>query len=364
VNLEAGLTELMIPVLAAFGAALVLASVLVVRAVRAHTNRRIEAVARRVDDHLGSISDVLREAVERSEAAQAQGVTERELTFDLEELLTDTVAEAAARTGAEAVAIRVQGPSGAPMTAMLGGERGVDWTDGAAFDTDRDETDETEGRLAVPILEGGVETGVIVAHARTGRRFLAGHRRSLLALAEETAVAVSSARRFTRAASRVDTDEVTGVHNRRGYEAALEREVTSAVRTGRPLAVVLLALHDMTDTAEVERFAQELSALLGRVSRATDTVFRRCREEFGVLLPETTSEGAQRFHGRLRAELERSTFSQNGELTLSTGISEWRPDETSDSFDARARASVGSDTGRSRPRRPNGVTPSGGDARL
>jgi diguanylate cyclase (GGDEF)-like protein len=324
-------------VLAAFGAALVLASVLVVRAVRAHTNRRIEAVVRKVDDHLGSISDVLREAVERSEEAKARGLTERDLTLDLEVLLTDTVAEAAARTGAEAVAMRVQGPSGAPMTATLGAQNGVDWTDGAAFAVDPDETDE---RLAVPIVEEGVETGVIVAHARTGRRFLAGHRRSLLALAEDAAVAVASARRFARAARRVETDEATGIHNRHGYEAALEREVTSAVRTGRPLALVLLALHDLADTAEVDRFAQELSTLLGRVTRASDTVFRRGRKEFGVLLPETTSEGAQRFHGRLRAELERSTFSQSGELTLSTGISEWRPDETSDSFDARALLSL------------------------
>jgi diguanylate cyclase (GGDEF)-like protein len=328
-------------VLAASGAALVLASSLVVRAVRAHTNRRIEAVVRKVDDHLGSISDVLREAIERSEEAKAHGVTERELTFDLEELLKDAVAEAAARTGAEAVAMRVQGPNGAPMTAILGAEHGVDWADDAAFATDPDETD---GRLAVPILEGGVEAGVIVAHARTGRRFLAGHRRSLLALAEDTAVAVASARRFARAASRVETDEATGIHNRYGYEAALEREVTSAVRTGRPLALVLLALHELADTAEVDRFAQELSTLLGRVTRTTDTVFRRCREEFGVLLPETTGEGAQRFHGRLRAELEKSTFGESGDVTLSTGISEWRPDETSGSFDARARASVGSDT--------------------
>jgi diguanylate cyclase (GGDEF)-like protein len=331
-------------VLAASGAALVLAYVLVVRAVRAYTNRRIEAVVRKVDDHLGSVSDVLREAIARSEEARAHGVTERELTLDLEQLLTDTVAEAAARTGADAVAMRVQGPNGAPMTAMLGPEHGVDWADDAAFTTDRHETD---ARLAVPILEGGVETGVIVAHARTGRRFLAGHRRSLLALAEDTAVAVASARRFARAASRVETDEATGIHNRYGYEAELEREVTSAVRTGRPLALVLLALNELADTAEVDRFAQELATLLDRVTRTTDTVFRRCREEFGVLLPETTGEGAQRFHGRLRAELEKSTFSQSGDVALSTGISEWRPDETSDSFDARARASVGSDRIRS-----------------
>ena len=288
---------------------------------------------RKVDDHLGSISEVLREAVERSEEARANGVSERQLTFDLEELLTATVAEAAARTGAAAVAVRVQSPSGAPMTAMLGVEHAIDWTDDAAFAT---EPDGIDARLAYPLLEDGVETGVIVAHARGGHRFLAGHRRALAALAEETAGAISTARRFATATGRVDTDEAKATNTREGYEAALEREVEKAARTRRPLALVILTLHDLADTAEVDRIADELSTLLGRVTRTTDIVFRRGSDELGVLLPQTTTGGAQRFHGRLRAELERSTFTASGELTVSTGISEWKPDETSDSFDARA----------------------------
>ena len=155
-------------------AALLLACVLVVRAIRAHANRRVEAVVRRVDDHLGSISNVLRDAAERSENARAKGVTQRELSLDLEELLTNTVAEAAARTGAKAVAIRVEGPGGAPVTAILGAEHGVDWTDTASFSIAAG-SEEADARLAVPILEGGVETGVIIAHGRAGQRFLAGH---------------------------------------------------------------------------------------------------------------------------------------------------------------------------------------------
>jgi GGDEF domain-containing protein len=337
-----GLTELTILVLAASAAALLLACALGVRVVRARTNSRIEAVVRKVDDHLGAVSDVLREAVERSEEARTNAVSERELTLDLEELLTATVAEAAARTGAAAVALRVQGPTGAPMTAMLGAEHAVDvdWTTDAAFATDPDGID---ARLAFPLLEAGVETGVIVAHARRGQRFLAGHRRALAALAEDTADAVASARRFATATRRMEMGEARRADpdTREGYEAALEREVERAARTGRPLALVILTLQEPADSAHVDRVAGELSTLLERVTRTTDTVFRRDRGELGVLLPQTTSEGAEHFDGRLRAELRRSTFTQSGELTVSTGISEWKPDETSDSFDARARASVG-----------------------
>jgi GGDEF domain-containing protein len=353
VNGRQGLNELTIPVLAASGAALLLVcAVVVVRVVRWHTNRRLDAMIRRVDDHLGSISYVLQGAVERSEETRERGVTERELTLDLEELLADTAAEAAARTGAAAIAMRVQGPSGAPMTAVLGAEHGVDWTDDAAFAV---EPRETDARLAVPILEGGVETGVIVAHARAGQRFLAGHRRALVSLAEDTATAITSARRFAAVVRRAETADAAGTHKRLGYEAALEREVARAARTQQPLTLILLALQDVADPAEVDRMAGELSSLLERVTRMGDTVFRRGREELGILLPQTTSEGAQRFHGRLRAELERSTFAESGALTLSTGISEWSPSETTDSFDARARASVGRDEVRPLRRRPDGI---------
>ncbi len=309
--------------------------------------------------HLASISDLLRDAAERSDSARAEGATERELSLDLEELLTNTIAEAAARTGAKAVAIRVEGPGGAPVTAILGAEHGVDWTDTASFSIAADS--EAAVRLAVPILEGGVETGVIVAHARAGQRFLAGHERALVALAEETAAAVASARRFTGAARRVEIDVATGVHNQRGYEVALEREVARAVRSQRPLAVVLLALQDLADEGEADRRAHELAALLERLTRNTDTVFRRSREELGVLLPHTSSEGAQRFHGRLRAELEASTFTESDALTVSTGISEWRPHETSHSFDARARAALVDSGIRALPRRPDSGEAAGED---
>ena len=315
---------------------------------------------RKVDEQLASISNLLRDAAERSESARPEGATQRELSLDLEELLTNTIAEAAARTGAKAVAIRVEGPGGAPVTAILGAEHGVDWTDTTSFSIAAD-SEAADARLAVPILEGGLETGVIVAHARAGQRFLAGHERALVALAEETAGAVASARRFTGAARRVEIDVATGVSNHRGYEVALEREVARAVRSQRPLAVVLLALPDLADEGEADRQAHELAALLERLTRNTDTVFRRSRKELGVLLPQTSSEGAQRFHGRLRAELEASTFIESDALTVSTGISEWRPHETSHSFDARARAALADSGIRALPRSPDSGAAAGED---
>lgn len=124
-----------------------------------------------------------------------------------------------------------------------------------------------------------------------------------------------------------------------GYEAELARKVSNAHRTGRPLALVVLDLGD-PGASEDDSLPAELAALLARVTRATDTVCRRRFSELGVLLPETTAEGARRFHGRVREEMARAGSGQIGQATCAVGIAEWRPNERSDAFDARARAAA------------------------
>jgi GGDEF domain-containing protein len=118
------------------------------------------------------------------------------------------------------------------------------------------------------------------------------------------------------------------------YEAELEREVARARRTGRPLSLVLVDVEDPT----ADRLLQ-FAALLTRLTRVTDTVCRRRRDAFGILLPETPEEGARRFFSRIHEEVAR-TFTQGRQTTFSTGIVEWRANETGDSLDARARLAV------------------------
>jgi len=162
-------------------------------------------------------------------------------------------------------------------------------------------------------------------------------------LLEQIAADGAAVRAFKEVARRVvpplDEASVLPSFQHYGYEAELERTVSNAERTGRPLALVLLDLGDSGAT-EDDRLPAELAAVLARVSRATDTVCRRRFGELGVLLPETTADGARRFHGRVREEMARAGIGQIAQTTYAAGIVEWRPDETSDSFDARARAAA------------------------
>jgi diguanylate cyclase (GGDEF)-like protein len=103
-------------------------------------------------------------------------------------------------------------------------------------------------------------------------------------------------------------DPLTGVSNRRGFERALQRECAHAVRSGEPLALLMIDIdyfkalndqygHTHGDTC-LTRIATELNKNL---NRARDTIARYGGEEFAIVLPQTDVEGATRVAEKLRS---------------------------------------------------------------
>lgn len=125
------------------------------------------------------------------------------------------------------------------------------------------------------------------------------------------------------------TDPLTGLPNRRSFDANLQREITGAKRYDDPLSLVLLDVdefksvndrfgHDVGD--EVLR---EIAGRLRDACRAGDTVARIGGEEFGLILTRTSSEGASAVAERTRALVsERIVDSSAGPLgvTVSAGV--------------------------------------------
>jgi len=355
-------------IIATVAAGVVVVALLAHRRASARSDRRFEAVLEQLDEHMSAISESLEHVVERSVEVKDSGVGELELTLNLGELLQRVAAEAASRTGADAASVRVRGPNDAPLTVSLGGPDGsslleatlrppdarpfqaltIDWTYGQAAESD---AETYRSALIVPIDEGGVTTGAIAAYARARHAFRSEQTRALQTLAEQVAPGVTNARRFARAEQRAATDELTGARNRRGYEAELEREVARAGRTGRPLSLLVLDL-DVPPERTGRRGARdpdaelrEFTALVTRVTRATDVICRRGTHEFAVLLPETQPAGAQTLFSRLRHEVATATFTHGAPTMVSAGLVDWRPHETSQSLDARVMSAATRVTG-------------------
>ena len=127
------------------------------------------------------------------------------------------------------------------------------------------------------------------------------------------------------------TDELTGLCNRRHFMTQLGFEVTRGRRTVHQFTLIMLDLdhfkhyndtngHPMGDT-----LLRSFSQLLVQTLRQTDLIGRYGGEEFGCILIDTDSGGAEVFAERLRQAVEECTVSyQQAEIqfTISLGIAE------------------------------------------
>lgn len=86
-------------------------------------------------------------------------------------------------------------------------------------------------------------------------------------------------------------DPLTGLLNRRGAAARLERELGRSAHNGEPIVVAFLDLdgfkkvNDRHGHAEGDRCLQQVAVALGETCRPSDSVARLGGDEFLVLLP-------------------------------------------------------------------------------
>lgn len=139
------------------------------------------------------------------------------------------------------------------------------------------------------------------------------------------------------------TDPLTGLANRRAFDAALEREGQAAHASGRPLSLVTLdldrfkAVNDTCGHDAGDRVLMNLAALLRRQVRSGDLPARWGGEEFAWLLSGAPAEAAVRTADRLRVAVAAHDFGCGRlTLTVSLGAATLRPGESGADLFARA----------------------------
>ncbi|MBL9120806.1 MAG: diguanylate cyclase [Phycisphaerae bacterium] len=130
-------------------------------------------------------------------------------------------------------------------------------------------------------------------------------------------------------AVKAQIDGLTGLWNRKYFDARLDSEFSEGLRHGRPLSLIMTDIdkfkslndgygHPFGDLV-LERFARILSG-----GRSSDVACRYGGEEFGIVLPSTTLSEAHEVAERLRERLATEHWPRHEDLrvTASFGVAD------------------------------------------
>ncbi|HWH13395.1 MAG TPA: GGDEF domain-containing protein [Miltoncostaeaceae bacterium] len=124
------------------------------------------------------------------------------------------------------------------------------------------------------------------------------------------------------------TDALTGLANRRAFEEALRVEKARAVRTGRPLSLVVFDIDRFKDVNDThghgcgDRVLREVARRLDGAARSHELVARVGGEEFGWILPDTDAEAAVAAAERARVAVAGAPV-EDLAVTVSAGAAEY-----------------------------------------
>ncbi|MBM7807358.1 diguanylate cyclase (GGDEF)-like protein [Geodermatophilus bullaregiensis] len=180
--------------------------------------------------------------------------------------------------------------------------------------------------VAIPFGLDGQGSGVLTFtdDARTGSRI----QQRRVGVAEQAVAHAATA--FARVAllehlqRSAFTDGLTGVFNRRAFDAALDRELSLAARTDAPLAVLIFdldhfkKLNDTFGHQAGDDVLRGVGAALRSSARLGDVVARYGGEEFAVVMPGAEADDAIAFARRIRKVL--ADVEAPRPITASVGI--------------------------------------------
>src|SRR3954465_10211411 len=133
-------------------------------------------------------------------------------------------------------------------------------------------------------------------------------------------------RLIARLADAARTDALPGLLNRRGFQELMEVEIERALRSSRPLAILVgdldhfKHLNDRFGHAAGDLALKRFAEIASQASRRIDAVARIGGEEFALLLPDTEQHAAYLLAERLRRAVKEPR-GDGGELpSVSFGV--------------------------------------------
>ena len=136
------------------------------------------------------------------------------------------------------------------------------------------------------------------------------------------------------------TDDLTRLHNHRFFHEQLPREMKRAVRTGEPLALIVIdlddfkRLNDRFGHAVGDAVLHQVAVVMSGVVREMDLLARYGGEEFALLASRTPLDGAVALAEKIRLAISHARFTVTNvdgpvqiQVTASLGVACFRGDQ-------------------------------------
>lgn len=136
-------------------------------------------------------------------------------------------------------------------------------------------------------------------------------------------------RLLSEMAAMAEHDALTAVYNRHYFDRALDTEIVRHDRLGNPFSLIMIdvdhfkQINDRHGHGTGDFVLKQIAGLLQEHLRDTDILARWGGEEFMLLLPGATIEGAFGFAERCRHRVEASETLRTHEVTISLGVIEY-----------------------------------------
>lgn len=142
------------------------------------------------------------------------------------------------------------------------------------------------------------------------------------------------------------TDILTGLGNRKLFEARVAEEISRSDRLGHEVSMIMLDLDkfkEVNDTYghHVGDEVLRLTAAIARGSiRTTDSIYRWGGEELVIIAPGTELAGALNLAEKMRASMANAKYPVQHHVTASFGVAEYRSGENAATWFKRADSAL------------------------
>jgi diguanylate cyclase (GGDEF)-like protein len=193
--------------------------------------------------------------------------------------------------------------------------------------------EKTTSMICIPIIVKGEVKGIIYIDSKKTNAFSSKHEYFLNILAHEVSVAIERALNYEKIKKLTVIDELTGVYNRRKFDADLKSTLNEAIRYVKSLSLLMIDIdyfkkyNDAYGHQRGDMVLERIGKIFLENKRNTDRVYRYGGEEFSVICSETNKENARIFAERLREVVYQSKFEGEemigpaSRLTISIGVS-------------------------------------------